>query len=279
MNRRNALDVPDEPDEPSGRYSSEIRGYFDRRFGGWRQAWPTPSGQPDVWIVRENDGCLTETLVEVKTYGGAAARKSVLDEHIYREDFFAEAFRVLQLAQPRKHAWYARISPQKLTSLAVLLAGRERAALATEWRSHLSGETGSGLPSDRQVREAAGFVLAAIRCRLQDAAGSTAGFVLRPVDSVLVSRTLSNLFVLLATLAVVTIYIRHGGIYELADNLEGVAVVWGAAFGLIHVGRQWRDVKPPKRKPRDKKQLRRRLSSVTVRQPVKPRITRRRHTG
>jgi hypothetical protein len=102
------------------------------------------------------------------------------------------------------------------------------------------------LPEGRQVREAAGFVLAAIRYRLQD----IVDFAWKPVDTVLASRRLSNLFVLLATLGIVAIYLHHGGVYELADNLEGVAVAWGAAFGLIHVGRQWRGVKPPERKPR-----------------------------
>jgi len=239
-------DEPEDPDEPFGQYSSGIRGYFDRYFRGWRQAWPTPSGQPDLWIVREIDGRLTETLVQVKTYDDATARKLGLDECIYRDDYFMEAFRALQLARPRKHAWYARISPQKLTSLAVFLAGRERAVLATEWRSHLSGETGSGLSADRQVREAAGFVVAAVRYRLQD----IADFVWQPVDAVLASRTWSNLFVLFATLTIILIHLHHGGLYELADNLEGVGVVWGAAFGLIHVGRWWRDVKPREHKPR-----------------------------
>ena len=71
-----------------------------------------------------------------------------------------------------------------------------------------------------------------------------------PVETVLASRTVSNLVVLLVTLATAAISTRQGGLYGLADNLVGVGVVWGAAFGLIHYGRQWRDVKPPERKPR-----------------------------
>ena len=147
---------------------------------------------------------------------------------------------------PAKASWYARISPLRLAGIAVFIAGRKRVALGCEWRSHLCGETGSGLPADRQVREAAGFLRAAVCYRLQDAAD----FAWRPVDAVLTSRGLSNLFVLLATLSISALFIRQGGLNGLADNLGSVAVVWGAAFGLVHVGRQWRDVKPLKRKLR-----------------------------
>ena len=71
----------------------------------------------------------------------------------------------------------------------------------------------------------------------------------QPVDGMLASRKLSNLLVLIVTLATAMIFIRQGRVYALADNLGSVAVVWGAAFGLIHYGRKWRDVKPPERKP------------------------------
>jgi hypothetical protein len=184
--------------------------------------------------------------MEFKSYRG----HSESAERVLDDPFANEVLKSLHAAHARKLAWYTRVSPQKLTSLALFIAGRERSVLGSEWRSHLSGETGSGLSADRQVREAAGFVLAAIRYRIQD----TADFAWRPVDAVLASRKLSNLVVLFATLLVVMIYVHHGGLYELADDLEGVAVVWGAAFGLIHVGRQWRDVKPPERKARNKKE-------------------------
>jgi hypothetical protein len=144
--------------------------------------------------------------------------------------------------------WYSRVSPQRLAGFAVFIAGRERADLGCEWRAHLSGETGRGLSPDRQVREAAGFLCAAIRYRLQDAADSA----WRSVDAALASRGVSNLFVLLATLSVSVLFIRQGGVNGLADNLGSVAVVWGACFGLVHVGRQWRGVKPPEHKPRKK---------------------------
>jgi hypothetical protein len=165
-----------------------------------------------------------------------------------REDPFAHEIRKSLLAHydHRKRGWRTHVSPQNLTHLAALLAGRERAAVVCEWCSHLSGETGRGLPEDRQVREAAGFVLAAIRFRLQD----TADCAWRPVDALLASRTLSNLFVFFATLVMALFFVHHGGSGALAGNLEGMAVVWASAFGVIHVGRKWRDVKPPEHKPR-----------------------------
>lgn len=39
-----------------------------------------------------------------------------------------------------------------------------------EWRGHLLSEHASGLPQREQARAARGFVLAAIRYRVQDAA-------------------------------------------------------------------------------------------------------------
>jgi hypothetical protein len=162
-----------------------------------------------------------------------------------------EAMKMIEAqGKPRTSAnrlWYSRMSPQRLAGFAMFIAGRERASLGDEWRSHLSGETGSALSPDRQVSEALGFLCAAVRYRVQDAAD----FAWRPVDAVLTSQGLSNLFVLLATLSISVLFIRQGSLNGLADNLGSVAVVWGAAFGLIHVGRQWRDVKPPERKPRE----------------------------
>jgi hypothetical protein len=141
-----------------------------------------------------------------------------------------------------------KISPQRLTGLAVLIAGRQRAAVSGEWQSHLAGETGAGLPEDRQLRDAAGFMCAAVRYRFHD----VADLLWRPVDALLASRELSSLFVLLATLGVSVFFIREGRLYGLADHLEDVAVVAGFAYWLIRVGRWWRDVKPPERKPRRK---------------------------
>jgi hypothetical protein len=146
--------------------------------------------------------------------------------------------------------WLFEVSPQRLTRLAILIAGRRGDDVCWEWRSHLAGETGAGWPEGRQVREAAGFVLAAVRYRLYD----LAELLWRPAEALLASRVLSGLFVLLPTLCVSVLFFVAGGLLGLAEHLEDVAVLWGAAFGLIQAGRHWRDVKPPEHKPRRKKQ-------------------------
>lgn len=150
----------------------------------------------------------------------------------------------------RRPWWWFAVSPQKLTRLAILIAGRRGDDVCYEWRSHLASETGAGWPEGRQVREAAEFVLAAVRYRLYD----LAELLWRPAEVLLASRVLSGLFVLLPTLCVSVLFFVAGGLLGLAEHLEDVAVVWGAAFGLIQAGRHWRDVKPPEHKPRRKKQ-------------------------
>jgi hypothetical protein len=135
-----------------------------------------------------------------------------------------------------------------LAGAAILIAGRGRAEVGGEWRAHLSGETGAGMAGGRQVREAAGFVVAAVRFRVQDGVD----LVWRPADVVLASRELSSLVVLVATLGVSMVFIRRGGLGGLADHLEAVGVAWGAAVGLIRAGREWRGVKLAERKPRRK---------------------------
>jgi hypothetical protein len=142
------------------------------------------------------------------------------------------------------------MTSQSLTGLAVFIAGEGRPELKAEWRSHLSGESGRGLPSRRQAREATGFVLAAVRYRLQDAAD----LAWRPVDTLLESRELSNLTVVLATLVIVVFFLHRGGLNDLADHLEQAAVVPTFALAMIHCGRRYRQVKPPKRKPRRSRQ-------------------------
>lgn len=155
-------------------------------------------------------------------------------------------------AVPGPPPWYARISPQRLTGIAVFIAGRERAVLGEEWRTHLSGKA-AYQPSEQQAIEAAGFVRAALKYRVEDAED----WLWESVDAVLGSRWMSSLFVLLAMVGIAVVFIRQGGLYGLADNIGGVAVVFGTAVGVIHFGRKVRDVRPPERKPRRRKKLRR----------------------
>jgi hypothetical protein len=70
-----------------------------------------------------------------------------------------------------------------------------------------------------------------------------------PVDAVLAARTLSNLAVMAATLAVVILIAWSGGLTAVITNIPALAVVWGAVYGLIRLGRWWRGVGPAKHEP------------------------------
>jgi hypothetical protein len=76
-----------------------------------------------------------------------------------------------------------------------------------------------------------------------------AELVWSPVDAVLAARDLSNLVVIAATLATAILCARHGGLTAAIVDLPALAVVWGAAYGLIRLGRWWRGVRPPEHEP------------------------------
>lgn len=138
------------------------------------------------------------------------------------------------------------VSPRQLTDAAAFLAGRRHERLRDEWLTHLAGEFGRGLPRKDQFRAARGFLWAAVRLRLQDAAA----LAWRPVDAVLRSRTLSNLFVCGPVIVVLVAIVRHEGRFGLvADDQDPVAL--GAfLYVVIKTGRWWRGVKPPEPKAR-----------------------------
>lgn len=147
--------------------------------------------------------------------------------------------------------WYPKTLPYRLIRLAVVIAGHKRTVVNEEWQSHIAGQTGHNIPLATQLRAALGFVRAAIRYRIQDAFDIT----LRPVDSVLKSRGVSGLFVVLATLAYVFSLMSDGGGTELSGtglrgNAGNIVAVASVAYGLIRAGRKWRATYPLQRKPR-----------------------------
>jgi hypothetical protein len=237
--------VPDMPDEPIDQASTDVDDgvtygsyaeFLDREQPEIRPA--TYADKEDSFVVTRDDGSReVMTLVFKAVERDMRKRERRLNRAVERRI---------------RRELRASVSSQTLTGLAVLIAGHERAVLGNEWRAHLSGETGAGLSADRLTWEAIGFVLAAVRYRLQDAAD----LVWRPVDAVLASRKVSNLVVLLVTIATAVISIHGNGLYGLVSNLANTAVAWGATFGLIHYGRERRDVKPPERKPRRERQQR-----------------------
>jgi hypothetical protein len=64
-----------------------------------------------------------------------------------------------------------------------------------------------------------------------------------PVAAVLASRRLSGLVVATVTLAVAAVCVRDGGLDELIVNIPALAVIWGAGYGLIRLGRGWLGVR------------------------------------
>ena len=142
----------------------------------------------------------------------------------------------------RRHA----VSPQRLTNLAAFLAGPKRSSLLDEWRSHLSGEAGCGLARRDQARAARGFLVAAVRYRLQDARS----LAWRPADAVLRSRTVSNLFVCGPVIVVLVAIVRHDGRFGLVADIQDPAALGAFLYGVIRTGRWWRGVKPPEPKAR-----------------------------
>jgi hypothetical protein len=157
-----------------------------------------------------------------------------------------------EAVQTREHARRRRLvrrtvlSPRSLTSVAVVLAGQKRSMVGEEWRGHLLGEQASGLTQREQTRAARGFVLAAVRYRVQDAAA----LAWRPADAVLGSRTLSNLFVWGPVTVVLMVIVRHDGRFGLVADIQDPAALGAFLYGVIRTGRWWRGVKPPEPKAR-----------------------------
>jgi hypothetical protein len=86
----------------------------------------------------------------------------------------------------------------------------------------------------------------AVRYHYSDAAD----VVWTPVDTILKSRTLSNLFVLIPTTASGYLVLRHEGTLGVVTSAESIAAIAAALYGLIRTGRWWRNVKPPEPKAR-----------------------------
>jgi len=143
-----------------------------------------------------------------------------------------------------------RTSVWSLVDLAVLLAGRRRLALRQEWYAHLAGENGHDPVTWPKVGEALGFVASAIRCRRSDVADAA----WTPVEAVLKSRTLSNLFTLTPTALAALILFRHGGTIGLLGSAESVSAIYLMFYALVLAGRKYRDVKPPEPKARRAKE-------------------------
>ena len=128
------------------------------------------------------------------------------------------------------------VAVQGLTGLAGFFVGRKRVYLREEWRSHLAGEGGQGLAPKDQVQAAWGFVWAAVIIRFHDADD----LAWRPIDAILRSSTLSNLFVWIPVLAAMLAVVHHDGLYALIANNENLTVLGVGLYAMIRVGRWYR---------------------------------------
>jgi hypothetical protein len=155
-------------------------------------------------------------------------------------------YRVFKAAGRHRQQRTAVISPRRVTAAAAFLAGRKREAVRDEWRSHLAGLACQGIASRDQTHAALGFLWAALCYRLSDAAD----LAWRPIDSLLRSRTWSNLFVLIPTLMAALYILRHLGTLGVLTSAESISATGGGLYGLIRAGRWWRNVKPPEPKTR-----------------------------
>jgi hypothetical protein len=141
---------------------------------------------------------------------------------------------------------YGDDAAQKITGLAARLAGRRRPDVLEEWRAHLAEEMADRRGSGS--RAAAGFLVAAIRYRLSDAADAA----WRPAEAILRSRTLSNLLVIAPTAAAAALIAREKGMLGVLTSAENVSAIAGGLYGLVRLGRWWRNVKPAEPKARRK---------------------------
>jgi hypothetical protein len=140
----------------------------------------------------------------------------------------------------------ASASASDITSFAVRLAGRKRPAVRDEWRAHLAGGRDRELSDRQRLSAALGFVVAAVRFRLQD----LADLAWIPADAVLKSRPLSSLAIWTPTTAAIVTLFLHDGFYGVIEHAEAIGAIFAAFFGLIKAGRWWRGVKPADPKPR-----------------------------
>jgi RNA polymerase sigma factor (sigma-70 family) len=256
--------APDPGDHADG--GSALQSLMRRAAGGDRRAWERLVDKYSrlIWHITTREF----NLVESDAADVAQTTWLRLLEHIDRLDpdhvgswlaATAKQESRLKLAahiahepdRPSSHTEIHRvrraaISPRRLTDLAVFLADGKHSSRRDEWQSHLSGEAGRGLSRDDQIRAALGFLLAAMRLRLQDAINWT----WRPADAVLRSRPLSNLFVSGPVTVMLVAIVRHDGRFGLVADIQDPAALWVFLYGAIRTGRWWRGIKPPEPKAR-----------------------------
>jgi hypothetical protein len=131
-----------------------------------------------------------------------------------------------------------------LTGAAGILAGRRYAHLPGAWAGDMYDPgTGQLLPVSRRFRLAWGNLMAAARCRLDDATE----LAWRPVDVLVSSWHGSNLAVLLPVTIAVGLILPREGFYGLIANAENLGVIAAGPYAAIKGLRKYRQIDTPKR--------------------------------
>jgi hypothetical protein len=144
--------------------------------------------------------------------------------------------------------WCTEGSILALTGLAGFLAGSRHAHLRDAWSADLYGDPDSGeLPSAwRRVRLAAGDVVAAVRCRMDD----VTLLAWRPIDKLLASWH-GSLFAMIAPVTTAAaLVVSHERFYGLVTNAENLACIATASYLAVKGLRHYRQISPPKRPDR-----------------------------
>jgi hypothetical protein len=132
-----------------------------------------------------------------------------------------------------------------MTAIAVFLAGRRHAHLREAWGADLHGdpEAREPLPSGRRLRLASGFVIAALRCRADDAVL----LAWRPVDALLASWRASRIAVLAPVTGATWAVLIREGFYGLVNHWNALAGIATATYFAIKGLRRYRRIETPKR--------------------------------
>jgi hypothetical protein len=142
-----------------------------------------------------------------------------------------------------RHRFAAR-STKALTGLACALAGPRHAHLRDAWSADLYGDPQGGLlTAGHRLRLAAGFVVAAIRCRLDDATE----LAWRKADRLLGSRRDSVLALVTPAAVASVAVLSHEGIYGLVANAENLTAVGTISYLAVKGLRHYRQIETPTR--------------------------------
>jgi hypothetical protein len=147
----------------------------------------------------------------------------------------------------RIRASLSRLSVRSLTSLAVLLAGRDGPALLEESNGHLAGWDGHDeLRGWAKLKQAAAFVKAGAEYRYLNITEAA----WKPVDAALRSRFWTGLFVAGPTIVDTFEVLTHKGAMTVLTSWGSIFCVGAGLAGAVKGLRKYRDVHPPEPKAR-----------------------------